>query len=366
MDASSYETRLAADIHRTTLEERADVLDFRARMYGVRSAFADPAWVRWLYDEVPTRRARPALWVFRRAGTIHGQIGAILTRVRAGDVERDLAWALDLMISPEQRMRGAGAVLPKAARDASDMLGGTEVSEAARKAFARAGWQDHGSLPRWVRPVRGAFVRARSDVPLARLLGRGLGAGARALSAIRVARSRGRRLVSIAAFDDRADRVWQNAGARWPVIVRRDRAWLAWRWDACPDRRGARAFYMERRGEVLGWVVLRTGEERGLRAGYIVDLLCAPEELQWLLALSVDALSKMDVDAVYCLFRAPGVEPALAANGFFRRESGFAMMTYSAPTVEDETRALLGDPSQWFVTSGDSDLDRRRDGTVYA
>jgi hypothetical protein len=366
MLASTLEKRLAADIRRTTTEEREDLLAFRSRMYGPRSAFADPAWVRWLYDDVPTRKERPALWVYRRAGEIHGQIGAILTRVRVGDDERELAWTLDLMVSPEHRLRGPGAVLHKIAGDTYPLIGGTEVSDAARRTFTRAGWRDHGTLPRWVRPVRGAFLRTRTDTTLASVLGPALGAAALAVSALGAVRARGRRLVPITAFDERADHVWRTAGPHWPVIARRDRAWLAWRWDACPDRRGARAFVMERDGEPVGWVVLRVGDERGMRAGFILDLLCAPDELPALIALAVDLLRSEEVDVVYCLLRAPGAEEALVSNGFIGRDSGLRMMTLAAECVPQRVERLVGDHESWFVTSADSDLDRRREGTVFA
>src|SRR5215510_10518996 len=109
---STFVRSLASAISRTTAAERTELLDFRRRMYGPKSAFADPAWVRWLYDEAPMVGATgAALWTFRQDGCIEAQQGAHLTRVRVGNSERSLSWTLDLMVSPAQRMRGIGAVL---------------------------------------------------------------------------------------------------------------------------------------------------------------------------------------------------------------------------------------------------------------
>ena len=48
-------------------------------------------------------------------------------------------------------------------------------------------------------------------------------------------RAFGRKLSELRTFDERADVVWNACAARWPVVAKRDREWLAWRWDACPS-----------------------------------------------------------------------------------------------------------------------------------
>jgi hypothetical protein len=359
--------RVALGIARTTSAERAELLAFRARMYGPESAFADPAWVRWMYDEAPAAAVRgPALWTYRHEGRIEAEQGAIIARIRIGESERTLAWALDLMVSPAHRMRGVGSVLPAFALHDVDAAGGTEVSEAAQKSFARAGWSHHGTLPLWMLPVDPVRVlRARGAGLPARLVG----IPARwAVSALRLgarARSAGMSLLPLAAFDERADAIWGRCSPEWPVIVRRDRAWLAWRWDACPRRDGAFGVWLMRGEEAVGWAMLRAGEHLGVPAGFILDFLCRPAELGGLVSLCVEELCRREVAAVYLLLRAPGADPVLRAQGFLRRDSGFAMMTLPTHLPPDE-RVALADPDLWFVTSGDSDLDRPRENTVYA
>lgn len=352
----------------STQGERAELLDFRARMYGPRSAFANAAWVRWMYDDAPGAGARPALWTYRGSdGAIEGEIGAIRTRLRAGDLEHDFAWSLDLMVSPAHRARGVGAVLPKIVQASAEIVGGTEVSEAAQKSFVRGGWVGLGNLARWARPVRGELARTRMPSHLAPLLAPAVGLAANAVSLVSRARAIGRKLAEISEFDERADHVWRTCAPRWPIVARRDRAWLAWRWTSCPERRGATAFMMTKNGDPHAWIVMRVEDERGLRAGHILDFFCAPEDLDALLALAVAELRARDVDVVYCALRVPGSSAALAANGFLRRDSGFALMTFAPASIDERTRALVASPDAWFVTTGDSDLDRRRDAaTVYA
>lgn len=364
---SAYARRLLASVSQTTLVERDELLAFRAEMYGPRSAFGDPAWVQWLYDAAPSaRRTGPALWTYRHEGRIEAHQGAIFARVCVGGVERTLAWTLDLMVSPDHRARGIGAVLPEVPLGAVDAAAGTEVSDEAQKAFGRAGWDHHGTLPLWLLVVNPEpFLTERAGPLLARVTG----SGARALFALgRVATrayAAGRRLEPIREFDERADAIWEQCGAAWPVIVRRDRSWLTWRWDACPLRKGAFGVWLHRGAQAIGWAVLRIGEHRERRAGFILDLLCPREELRALLALCVAELTKAPIDGIYFLFRAPRSGAILRSLGFIRRDSGFAMMTH-AKDLPMEERTLFSDPGCWFVTSGDSDLDRPRENTVFA
>jgi GNAT superfamily N-acetyltransferase len=364
---SAYAERLIAAITRTTPADREELLEFRARMYGPQSAFADPRWVRWLYDEAPLAADRgPALWVFRDAGRIGAQQGAIRTRVRVGHNAVELSWALDLMVSPELRARGVGALLPKRVLEECSATAGTEVSDAAQKAFGRAGWAHLGTLPQWVRPVAAEeFMRARApDLP-AGLLRLPFAAAERTVAVYARLGARGRQLSPPVRFDQRADEVWERSAPSWPVIGRRDYEWVRWRWEGCPRRDGATVHWLERGSETVGWVVLRVGEHRGVRAGFIVDLLAPSHELSALFALAVERLRHEQVVAVYCLFNAPGAQQALARSGFLRRDSGFAMMAF-AGNLPAESARLLTDPTQWFITAGDSDLDRPRDHTTYA
>ena len=364
---SAYAERLIAAITRATPADREELLAFRARMYGPQSAFADPRWVQWLYDAAPQSAQRgPALWVFRDGGRIAAQQGAIRTRVRVGHADVDVCWALDLMVSPELRARGIGALLPKKVLEEGGATAGTEVSDAAQKAFGRAGWAHLGTLAQWVRPVAAQeFIRARAPNLPAGLLQLPFAAAETALSLYARLRARGRTLSPPVHFDARADGVWERSAPSWPVIARRDYEWVRWRWEGCPRREGATVHWLEREGQTLGWVVLRVGEHRGVRAGFIADLLCPAEELPALLALAVERLRAERVVAIYTLFNAPGTHAALKQCGFLRRDSGFAMMIYTG-NVEGEAAHALADPNRWFITAGDSDLDRPREHTTYA
>jgi hypothetical protein len=100
------------------------------------------------------------------------------------------------------------------------------------------------------------------------------GGVARALAAAR------RDDVSLAACapdDPRLDAVWSRAAAGVAVGAVRDRAFAAWRYGTRPDA-GYRLVVAERGGGAAGWLAYRGLVQRGIPAGFVVDLVVAPGE----------------------------------------------------------------------------------------
>lgn len=361
---SRYEGQLRASITRYVAGDRDEILAFRRRMYGERSVYAEPAYVDWLYggrgDDTP-------LWVYRRNGGIEGHQGGVRVGLKVGGVVHDAMWTIDMMVSPETRSRGVGPVLSRVAWASAPCLLGVEVSDAARKVFVRAGWVDLGDVPLFVHPFDTAAVLDRLGHPLARLPKPVLDAPHRlglGLAAALVATS-GLRLAEVADFPAAVDALWSSVCDEYPVIARRDRAYLRWRYVAHPHADGYRRLLLWRGDTLAGWAVIRRFEHRGLPAASLVDFLCAPRDTPALLAHVLRVVSRWGVSALYCLHRNPRAEWAFTAVGFARRHSGWPLLVH-APTLSEAERVLLADPGAWFLTSGDSDVDRIREGTVYA
>jgi hypothetical protein len=61
----------------------------------------------------------------------------------------------------------------------------------------------------------------------------------------------------------------------------------------------------------------------------------------------------------------PAASRAFTTLGFVRRQSNWPLML-RACNLSAEQLALVGDQRNWFITAGDSDADRPREGTVFA
>lgn len=366
---SSYVERLKANVARVALADKEALFEFRRAMYGASSVQADPSYFEWMFERAPgVQTEGPPFWIYRSEGRIDGQQGAIPVTLNVNGERRPAMWALDLMVRPELHMRGIGPVLDQVAFGGEGIVLGMEVSQAARSNYLRSGWVDTGTVPLYTRAllVRPVLKRhAGTDI------GREVGAVAdgflRGADAILRAASlaSGLRCEEVSGLDERAARLWERVSASIPIAVERDLSYLDRRYNAYPKKDRYRPLYFFRGGELCAWVVTRVGSRDGLREGFLVDYAGSPRDLWCALAQCLTRFRAEGVAAVYCLQSRPAIAAALQALGFLRRDSGWRLMA-RPPAGDAAMKALFAIQSNWFITFGDSDADRPREGTIYA
>ncbi|HEY0833119.1 MAG TPA: GNAT family N-acetyltransferase, partial [Azospirillum sp.] len=169
----------------------------------------------------------------------------------------------------------------------------------------------------------------------------------------------GARVEVVERFDERVDALWRDAAPRHPVIARRDLAFLRWRFDRSPAAQRVTRLYIQRRGQLMGYVVLRADSWRGLPVTVVLDYLVRPGWTLPAFALAVEFARRERTAALLCRTLNPEVARPLAAMGFVCFRNGFnlptRMMARVGPGAE-ENAALLSDPANWYVTAADSDL----------
>ncbi len=352
------ETR-QADIRQYEASDIPELMELRAATHGSRSIFTDRSYFDWVYSERPLAVGKPSeLWLHRSAGRIDGQVGAVPVELKVDKSRVDACWIFDLAVDPSTRGRGTAGALVSVACERAAAAMALEVSGGGRHVLLRAGWSDLGELTLFVRPVDAQVLARRwtERVPVVGALGNHILAG---VAVVGSASADLMRLVprEIERFDERADEIWSKASDAYPVVVRRDRRLLNWRFTDFPHRGRYRLFYFLRNDEPVGYAVLRVGEHHGARAGFIVDFFCRPRWTYGILAHSIRHLQRERVAAIYCLHSNPVTTAPLLALGFIPRKSGW-------PFVADLRRQsgsaaeLPGDPRNWFITGGDGDVDR--------
>jgi hypothetical protein len=237
----------------------------------------------------------------------------------------------------------------------------TEVTPGGRRVMLRKGWMDIGTMPLFIRPLDLGAILAKRAGRLGRSAGETIGLLWRGLElqALAAAALQGLVLEPIASFDWRADRIWEEASPSYPVICRRDSAYLNWRFARFPKER-YRFFYLVRPGsEPVGYCVLRTGARYGLRAGYIVDFLCAPRWTRSLVALCLQHFRRDGMASVCSLHRNPVSSAPFTTLGFFPRDTSWPCVVRTRDPAA-ASFALVKDGGKWFLTGADSDLDRPR------
>lgn len=349
-------------IARCKPDDLEELLRFRGAVHGASTIFADARHLRWQHQETPSPSQRPlSCWVYRRAGRIEGQIGGTRVGLKAGDRECEALWTLDGAVDPACRGKGIFSALLDPVSAECDLTMATESSPPGKRAMLRAGWIDLGTLDLFVRPLDlRRLIHARGRPALGATLGTFADALLRGFeSPALLACGRAKlRLEEVERFDDRADAVWKQSSAFYPVICKRDRAFLEWRFERYPSAR-FRLLYLHRGSETVGYAVVRIGSRGGLPTSYLVDFLCPPRLLPWLLLLILRFSRDAGMALVCCLHRNPLSTAAFKALGFARRDTGWPLVAKirSLPAAEE---TLVRGPNNWFLTGADSDLDRPR------
>lgn len=365
---AGFKERQRAYVTRCRPEDHAAVTAFRQAMYGKGALAATAAVTEW-YARLPGGGS--PLWVFRRSGAIEGHQVVVPTPVWIGGREVSGAFGTDLIVTPALRNVGIGSILTEVTLGDVPLAYGLEVSDAAAPALARMGWLDLGTLPLYVAVLRpGAFVRARLRASPRRAEA-SLAAGvfdapfaALATGTAAVQRLRGLALRPVRRFDDRVRGIWERSAPRYPAIVERTAARLNWAFADFPRAGRYRLFLLERRGEAVAYAVLRAEVRHGEAVAVLVDFLAAPEDLVDLARCASAWAHREGACALYAVGSSRACVSWRRA-GMLRRDSGWRAMV--APRgLSAEDRAVVGDAGSWFFTGGDANLDRPREGVVYA
>jgi GNAT superfamily N-acetyltransferase len=345
-------------IDRRRPEDEGEIEALYRSVFGSALAEGSRRRWHWQYEESPEAAGEePAIWVAREAdGRVLGQYASMPVRLWWGGSEVSSSWGMDVFVRPEARGRGVGARLFSAWADSVDVALGLGLTPSSYGLFLKLGYADVGPVPffqKAIDPV--ALARRRLGPVLGPIAGWTLRAalsllvrGPQRAGAVLVQRTDG--------FGPDYDGLWQRARDSYAMCVRRDAAYLNWKYLRCPHRRYD-LWEARRAGELSGFAVSRHEDYRGLRLGWIVDLFAAADDSEARGAL---------LEAVLASFRSVGVARAqafamnaalarsLRTRGFWRGRSPMQFCVRARPA----SAAVLGDPGRWHVVFGDSDMDR--------
>jgi GNAT superfamily N-acetyltransferase len=161
------------------------------------------------------------------------------------------------------------------------------------------------------------------------------------------------------SFDERFDRLWQQARRDYPVMIVRDRRYLEWRFAQRPDAH-YNILTATRESDVLGYMVTRCTDTAGERWGYLVDFLVqdrSPALFALLVQRALDDLRQEGAAGVSCRVAVPPYRRMLYRHGFMRSPWGARGYIRGRIRLPDPALQIVGDVRQWFLTMGDGDLE---------
>jgi hypothetical protein len=233
---------------------------------------------------------------------------------------------------------------------------GLGLSESSYRLFQKLQWPDVGPVPCLVKPLsRRALRRPHWPVAVNRFV------SAITLPWIRlVARARpleGEVRV-IRSFDERFNGFWARVGPTFALAVKRDAAYLNWKYIQTPHVRYTVAA-LERGDDVAGYVVYRHVQEPRGRVTLLVDWLADPDDAQAMTTLVrwIDREARAaDSDKIRTFALHEGFRKVLKKSGYYTVKS--TMEFVAKVNALDVAPAFYEDAGRWHVTLGDSDQDR--------
>ena len=346
-----------AEIDRYKADDRRSVESLYRRVFGHDAAEASRLRWDWQYRRNPNNPGHePEIWIAREGPAIVGQYATMPVKLSVQGREVQGSWGMDVMVAPERQRQGLGEVLFRTwDRNVGASLG-LGLSDSSYRLFQKLRWPDVGPVPCFVKPLtRRAFRRPNWPVPVNRLV------SALMLPIVKVvARTRPLRaeVRLIQRFDDSFTRLWEELSPKFALAVRRDAAYLNWKYVSAPHVRYSIAA-LRRDDRNIGYAVYRHLHEPRGRVTLLVDFLTDPDDesafrtlLRW-----VDREARQaDSDKIRAFATNLSYRRVLRRSGYFQVKSTMEFVV--KVNAVDVDPAFYEDIESWHVTLGDSDQDR--------
>jgi predicted N-acetyltransferase YhbS len=345
-----------SEIDRFRPEDRRGVETLYRRTHGPDAAEASRLRWDWQHVRNPNNRTgRPGIWVAREGPTVIGHYQTLPVRVSLKGLEVEGAWGTDALVAPERERQGVGEALVRTwdrQAGAALVLGDSHPS---RELLDKLHWPASRLVPCVVKPLTRRAVRLPHwPMAINRVV------SALTLPVIRiVARSRPLRAECepIRRFDASFTALWERLAPSFDLAVRRDAAYLNWRYIEPPHVRYS-VVALKREGAVHGYAVYRHRYEPLGRVTLLVDFLVDPKDISGLKTLLrwVDREARAeDSDKVRCYVMHAGFRRVLRRNGYFQVKSSLEVaVKVNAVQVP---KNFYDQNEGWHITYGDSDQD---------
>ncbi len=168
----------------------------------------------------------------------------------------------------------------------------------------------------------------------------------------------GRRVRKVKSFDERVDALWENVSRRIGNAVVRDSNYLNWRY-CSPLKPVYDVFVAERKGELVGYIVLRIKKDQdGLKEALVADILAKDHNPLIASQLILSAVrfaveNHCDVVRAWCLKHSPYML-YLRAVGFLKRKS-LVYFILRPWTPNPNIAKQIITATAWHIMMGDSD-----------
>jgi GNAT superfamily N-acetyltransferase len=346
-----------ADITKYRPDDKRAVEALYRRVFGIDAAESSRLRWDWQYRRNPNNPGQePEIWIAREGTTLVGQYATMPVRLSLKGREVQGSWGMDVMVAPERQRQGLGEILFRTwDRNVGASLG-LGLSESSYRLFQKLNWPDVGPVPLLVKPLtRRALRRPNWPVAINRLVSALTLPFVLIISRARPMRAEVR---LVQRFDDSFTALWEQVAPKLDLAIRRDAAYLNWKYVSAPHVRYSIAA-VRREDRNVGYAVYRHLYEPRGRVTLLVDFLADPDDesafrtlLNW-----IDREARQaDSDKIRVFAMHEGFRRVLRRSGYFPVKSTMEFVVKINGLDVDS--GFYENTDQWHVTLGDSDQDR--------
>lgn len=318
----------------------------------------DPRFWKWEFSDCP--EGKGLIYLVEDGNKIIGHFADLPRRFSIYGKIVHGTLSVDLMVSPDFRRRGIFEAMGRYAVERTKKEGfyftsAFPIRKETIQGFKKIGWKEIVKLPVLVYPIKfsGIVNRYLRIHSLSLLIGGVAGVFHTLLLAWRKKRIATNILIEkVVQLDDTFNCFLERTSSLYEVVGMRDRDYMSWRYLRHPTRTYTIYRAMDK-GEMKGFIILRTVDLLGFRTAVIVDFMTFDEDAFASLVDTGTAYGREEGVDLLGIMLSP-LHPyysVLKRYGFLRSPKTFRFMIY--PLSED--RHLL-DPKAWFVTWGDTDV----------
>jgi hypothetical protein len=343
-----------------------EIFDFQQAAYPTRRTdWIAPRW-RWMFLASAQRLGVPPMvWLYRNASGIVAHQGAIPVKLKVGEQEHTTGWFVETMALESVRGKTIGPMLIKKALEDLPFNLSLGQTPQMRTIQLTMGWTQVAPLGTYVLLLNPREVLAAKIAPWIARDSAALGLAALQLGKRTVGRRRLRwqaTISEITHFDSTHDALWDTVKDAYQCAVVRDAAYLNWKYVDQPGQSFVR-LEIRREGTVVAIaivLIVEPGAVYPYRRGFLVDMVvpAADREVVW---ATLDAVRRVCQDQgvalLTCYLISQQLQKAVTSFGFFPKEpTRFLLVATDA--VSAQVNSIVLSPERWFVTLGDSDIDR--------
>jgi len=287
----------------------------------------------------------------RETGRLIGMCAYVPFNFHANGVDERGAWFVDFFVSPEQQGKGVGKTITLEVMNRFPVTASLSQSDPAWAAFRKLGWRPRAFAKLYLHVAPSLWnlwpARGSSTITLVSEI-------CPALLSPEVAQE--------------IDNLWSATRGTYPALALRDSTTLQERYGAS-ERRSYEMVRAYRGGQLIGYMISRLLPRNSLRSlrrldiGLIADYLIRAEEaevfIQLLRKATRTSLAR-GAQAMLCMAGCSMAERALRGGGYLHSSTpliGRKLRSLDIGFTFYSTSTDWPDPSEWFLTLGDCDLD---------